>query len=56
MNPLHSLRLPLILAVIAMVGIVGMLLFDGVGNAASLVLAAVPLFVGWWAWWSQREG
>ena len=51
---LRTLRLPLILAAIAMLGIVGMLLFEGLRNAASFVLAALPLAFGLWAWSSQR--
>lgn len=50
---LQTLRLPLILATIAMLGIIGMLLFEGLGNAASFILAALPLAFGLWAWSSQ---
>ena len=51
---LRTLRLPLMLAVTAMLGIVGMLLLEGLGNAASFTLAALPLAVGSWAWLSRR--
>lgn len=46
MSAWHALRLPLLLALLATVGIIGMLLLDGVGDAASFILAALPLAVG----------
>jgi hypothetical protein len=55
MNMRHALRLPLALALIAIGGIIGMLILDGAGDVASLILAALPLLVGGWALVRQRE-
>jgi len=49
-----SLRLPLALAAISVLGIVGMLVFDGLGDVVAFVLAAAPLIVGLDAWRKQR--
>jgi hypothetical protein len=46
----RTLRLPIALAVISAAGIVGMLVFDGIGDVAAFVLVALPLIVGAEAW------
>jgi hypothetical protein len=46
MTGTKSLRLMLVLALASIAGIIGMLLFEGVGDALCLVLAALPLVVG----------
>lgn len=46
MNTWRALRLPLLMALLAVVGIVGMLLLEGVGDAVSFVMALLPLIVG----------
>lgn len=43
-----ALRLPLLLALLAIAGIIGMLLLEGIGDAVSFVLALLPLVVGGW--------
>jgi hypothetical protein len=43
---MRTLSLPLWLAVISIAGIVGMLLFDGAGDAIAFLLTALPLIVG----------
>jgi hypothetical protein len=42
----RTLRPALALAVLAIAGIIGMLVFDGVGDVAAFLLASVPLIVG----------
>ncbi|WP_242113273.1 hypothetical protein [Luteimonas aquatica] len=55
MNGRGSLSLVLVLALICMAGIVGMLLGDGVLDAACFAMAAVPLLVGLWRWRAARR-
>jgi hypothetical protein len=45
-NIVRTLRLPLALAVLAIAGIIGMLMFDGMGDVAAFVLASTPLITG----------
>jgi hypothetical protein len=42
----RALSIPLLLSVASVVGIVAMLVFDGVIDIAAFVLAALPLAVG----------
>lgn len=55
MNGASNLQLTLILAAVSVVGIVGMLLFDGVADLIALVLAAVPLIFGGTRFWQRRS-
>lgn len=54
MNAALNLRLTLALAAVSIVGIIGMLLLDGIGDAICLVLAAAPLGVGIFMNWRHR--
>jgi hypothetical protein len=45
----------LTLAISAMLGIVGMLVLDGIGSVAAFVFAAMPLLAGVWGYASQRS-
>lgn len=54
MKKVNSLGRPLLLALVGVVGIVGMLLSEGWGDALCFVLAMVPLAAGAWYVHAQR--
>ena len=55
MSAFRTLRLPIALAVVATTGMVGMLVFDGLGDVVAFFLAALPLIVGAEAWRRGRR-
>lgn len=54
MNRLAIVPRALLLALTAMIGIVGMLLSTGAGDVVFFLLAAVPLALGGWYAWRMR--
>lgn len=50
-----SLRWLLVLALMAIAGIVGMLLTEGAWDRLSFALAALPLAIGAWRGWTHRQ-
>jgi hypothetical protein len=51
----NNLQLTLVLAVVSVVGIIGMLLFDGVPDLFAFLLAATPLYFGGLRFWKNRS-
>lgn len=49
------MRWVLAMALVCMSGIVGMLLADGIADAAFFLLAALPLALGLWRWNAHRR-
>lgn len=57
MNRLDAIPRTLLMALVCAMGIVGMLLFDGVGDVACFLLTASPLLIGgWYAWRLRASG
>lgn len=54
MNAANNLRLTLIFAVTSIVGIIGMLLYEGVVDFIALLLASLPVAFGGIRWWQHR--
>lgn len=56
MSGLRTLGVVVALALTAVVAIIGMLLVDNVyGDALLLVLAALPLLIGFWRWRAEHR-
>lgn len=43
-------RIPLLLSLLVLIGLVGMLVAEGVWDVAFLLCATAPLAIGWLAW------
>lgn len=54
-NGFSNLQLTLILAVISVLGIIGMLLFDGAADVIALLLAVAPLVFAIHQLWKHRS-
>jgi xanthosine utilization system XapX-like protein len=54
LNAASNLRLTLLFAATSIVGIIGMLLYEGVVDFIALLLAALPVVFGGIRWWQHR--